>query len=124
MISRRAGLTIIEVVVLVLIAGLLISALLIYIYQSRQAAARVQCANNLRILGEGTYHFRGGIAREFLEEGLAGPPLPAARIASGYATWAVQLAAYLQPVGELKNWDLQEPYFDQPAAVRRTKEKG
>ncbi len=117
---QRWGLSIIEVLVILLIAGVVVGVLLVFIYQSRQAAARVACANNLRLLGEGIYHVRGKVSRKDLEKGVAGAPLPAARIAPGYGTWAVQLAQYLEPVGALKEWDMRKSYFEQPAAVRQS----
>src|SRR5262245_20308718 len=116
--TTDCGLTIIEVLVILLILGIVVGALIIFIYQARQRAARMGCANNLRILGQGVYNAQGLNPRQVMEQGVAGP-LPAARIAPGYATWAVQLAPYLEPVGAVKEWDLHKSYFEQTDDFRR-----
>jgi uncharacterized protein DUF1559 len=115
----RAGLTILEVVVLLLVALVLLGVVLNVMNRSRGVAHQAVCANNMRILGEGLFHYQGGVPEMFLEEGFPGPSLPAARIAPGYATWAVELAPYVAAQGTLKNWDMALPYADQPASVRQ-----
>jgi hypothetical protein len=105
----RPGLTAPELLVvgilLLVVAGILLTA----IPRLRENAHRVQCVNNLKQLGEATRRFHD--ARNFL---------PAARIADGYATWAVQIAPYLhRPAKDpLADWDLHKSYYAQPAEVR------
>lgn len=118
----RRGVTRIEVLVvsiLVLIVGGLILAFLL---RSRGLAAQVSCAENLRRLGVAVYE-RVDIkikAPEANEGSLRGKstPLPAARIAEGYGTWAVQLAPYLADKSPLARWDLSLPFTRQSEEIR------
>ncbi len=48
------------------------------------------------------------------------PFLPPARIAEGYATWAVLIAPHLAANHPLDHWDASRSYFVQPAAVRES----
>ncbi len=114
----RKGLTITEVVVVVVILLVLLGVGLAFLRKMRAGADQVGCANNLRILGAGIYGYRGGFPQEFIEAGGPSPFLPAARIADGYATWAVLLAPYVAGANPLNDWDPRKPYAEQPAAVR------
>jgi hypothetical protein len=86
----------------------------------RGEADRAVCANNLRIIGQGIYDYRGSVPTKDLNLGKVNPPLPAARIADGYATWAVLLAPYVAGNTPLKDWDLRKPYAEQEAKIRET----
>jgi Protein of unknown function (DUF1559) len=105
----RRGLTVTEVVVVVVLLIVVVGVLLTAIPRLRESAHREQCANNLKQLGEAVRRFRDA-------EGF----LPAARIADRYATWAVQIAPYLNlaETNGLRAWDLRKSYYLQPDEVR------
>jgi hypothetical protein len=114
----RKGLTVTEVVVVVIILLVLLGVGLGFLRKMRATADQTQCANNLRIIGEGCYEYGGVQPRDLLEKGGLHAPLPAARIADGYATWAVLLGPYVAGKSPLKDWDLHKPYAEQPAEIR------
>jgi Protein of unknown function (DUF1559) len=115
---NRKGVTVTEVVVVLVILLVLVGVVLAFLRKMRATADQAQCANNLRIIGEGAYEYAGGFPREALEKFALNAPLPGARIADGYATWAVLLAPYIAGPSPLKDWDLRKPYAEQPAEIR------
>jgi len=117
---HRSGITVVEVIVLLVIVLVLLGLLLSYIARMRDAASQAHCADNLRHIGAGIYHAQGKTLRDVLEKGAPGPALPASRIAAGYATWAVQLAPFVAAKTPLADWDLRLPYADQQAPTRET----
>jgi len=114
----RKGITVTEVLVIVFILLVLLGVGLAFLRKTRGGAEQAQCANNLRIIGQGIYEYRGKLPQEDLNAGKANAPLPAARISDGYATWAVLLGPYVAGNTPLKDWDLQKPYAEQAAEVR------
>jgi hypothetical protein len=104
----RKGITVTQVVVVIVIAVTVLGIFVAAIPQLRESAQRVQCANNLKEMGTACRLFRD--AKRFL---------PAARIADGYATWAVQIAPYLKlRDNRLNEWDLSKSYYLQADEVR------
>ncbi len=112
---RRSGITLIEVLVLLLFLVVGLGLLVVLIGKQREEAAKVHCANNLRRIGEGIIRCAEG------KKGLGGGGFyPAARIADGFATWGVQITPYLFDKDPLAGWDLTKKYTGQTDAVRQT----
>ncbi len=113
--GARHGLTLIEVLLVLVLVLTLLGLLATYLVRQRESAFRVQCANNLKRSGEAAITFSEGTA------GTKGKGfLPAARIADGYATWAVQIAPGLTAGHPLLTWDPRKPFAEQDEIVRQT----
>ena len=74
----------------------------------RESSQRVACINNLRVIGQAIYKYH-----EMTSEDEKQRYLPAARIADGYATWAVLIAPHMIAKHPLHEWDKQRSYFEQ-----------
>lgn len=60
---RGRGFTLLELVVVVAIAGTLLALLIPAVMSLRQAAARIQCANNLKQIGLGLHNYESAFGR-------------------------------------------------------------
>jgi prepilin-type N-terminal cleavage/methylation domain-containing protein len=96
--SRRTGFTLIELLVVIAIIAILIALLVPAVQKVREAAARTQCANNLKQLALGIHSYHD-----------VKKALPPSRIArDGYATWPVLIMPYVEQDPVYKLWDLRQ----------------
>jgi hypothetical protein len=115
--NKRHGLTLVEVMLLLIMLLVVLSLVLVSMQRLRDRAGQSQCAENLRRIGA-SIHDNMGAVPPALPAAVPAKPLPAARIADGYATWAVQLAPYLDAKSPLTQWDLHKAYFEQTSEAR------
>jgi prepilin-type N-terminal cleavage/methylation domain-containing protein/prepilin-type processing-associated H-X9-DG protein len=91
---RRSGFTIIELLIVIAIMGVLMGLLIPAIQQSRMAARRTECANNLRQIGIAIHQFCEVNKGQFPKSSHGTLDLE--------ATWVYTLAPYLENVDKIR----------------------
>ena len=121
---RRAGFTLIEILVVIAIIGVLIAILLPAVQQARAAARRTQCQNNLKQIGLALHQFHDANG--------AFPParlvLDGVRTLSPNGTtsgvdepsWLVHILPHLEQSMIYDDWDLYKPFGSQSVRLRQT----
>src|SRR5262245_983744 len=107
--GQRGGFTLIELLVVIAIIAILIGLLVPAVQQVREAAARIQCANNLKQLGLAVHNYHGTYKRF----------PPAALGGDGEVSWAVLLFPYIEQDPLYRQWNLtlRYTYYRHPASV-------
>lgn len=115
---RNLGFTLVELLVVIAIIGLLVGLLLPAVMQTREAARRMECLNNLRQIGLATTLFEGTHsayppARIFPRQG------DPADLACGgtQPSWFARILPYVEQSASAKKWNLTASYSQQPVEV-------
>jgi prepilin-type N-terminal cleavage/methylation domain-containing protein len=107
--SRRAGFTLLELLVVMGILALLAGLLMPAVQKAREAAARVSCANNLKQLGLAMHQYHDHNGR-----------LPPVRACDAGASWAVLILPHLDQSNLYYQWNLKKSYYEQTDPARQT----
>jgi prepilin-type N-terminal cleavage/methylation domain-containing protein/prepilin-type processing-associated H-X9-DG protein len=92
--TRRAGMTLVEMLVVIAIIGILIALLLPAVQKVREAANRISCRNNLKQIGVALHHYHD--AYGYFPPGIQGQRFPGDYFENTRNTWLALLLPYVE----------------------------
>jgi prepilin-type N-terminal cleavage/methylation domain-containing protein/prepilin-type processing-associated H-X9-DG protein len=118
--DMRSGFTLIELLVVIAIIAILIGLLLPAVQKVREAAARVQCQNNLKQIGiamHGYHDSHKGLPPAYVIEGGFLPGPSGVQPGSNSHAWGAQLLPHLEQDNVFKAYRLDQFYFQQGPVI-------
>jgi len=115
--SRR-GFTLIELLVVIAIIAVLVGLLLPAVQKVREAASRMQCANNLKQLGLAAHNYHdvfGQLPPGAVKHRVFNPAGSSNRVEYNRYTWCLLLLPYIEQENLYKKWDFH--YYGPPGNV-------
>ncbi len=119
--SSHEGFTLVELLVVIAIIGVLVALLLPAVQAAREAARRMQCANNLKQIGLAAQNFHDTYL--FLPPAFIGDNSDTASGNGGWATWGALILPFAEGTNQFSKWDLRYRVVDQPAEAYQAKVK-
>ena len=103
----ESGFTLVELLVVIAIIGILIAMLLPAVQQVREAARRIQCANNMRQIGLAVHTYESSFGRFPINQVGPGESDGAGGFEAGYYSWLVPMLPFVEQENLHSSFDLR-----------------